>query len=59
MEGFQGQGWGLWEEGRGWVSGEGTEVEGRAREAEGREDQRALGAGGVGKGTGWPGEGVC
>lgn len=30
VEGFQGQGW---EEGRSWVAGEGTEVEGRAREA--------------------------
>lgn len=39
MEGFQRQDWGvLWEEGRGWIAGEGTEVKGRAREAEGRED---------------------
>lgn len=40
MEGLQGQGWGLWEEERGWIAGEGAEVEGRALEAVGRKDQR-------------------
>lgn len=43
---FRDRAGGLWEEGRGWIAGEGTEVKGRAREAEGREDQRALEAGG-------------
>lgn len=37
---MQGQSWGLWEEERDWVVGEGAEVEGRALEAVGRKVQR-------------------
>lgn len=60
MAGFQGQGWGTLGGGAGLDRRGGDRgKKGRAREAEGREDQRALEAGGVREGTGWPGEKVC